>query len=319
MPAGLALLAVVPGLLAADPAYYHPDDVAAASDLFIRASSRTAGAFEQRQQALAEASDALGRLDRNAALCGSRAPDELKAHVEAVRREATGQFLKIQAFVDVLTEDFQETFGEALQRAIQDLEGDWTLTQCRTSGVQAMMGKGGCEGENLNPVLARALDVDPGLQAEVAEILEVPWPDFELQPESRPPIPVTGSEHHAHLGPLADAFLQDRIEAVDAWYAEASSALEPVEETSSGTADPARMEERKALREEYDRKMAEVGDALFEALDTAQKRLEKDGLPPSLGLCANPDSLGGCEGEDVTGEVLPILQDCGRFVKAVSR
>jgi hypothetical protein len=60
------------------------------------------------------------------------------------------------------------------------------------------------------------------------------------------------------------------------------------------------------------------GAKFREVLAATLKREQKKGGPADVGWCANPATLGGCAGEDVTAAVLVALKADKKFQKEVA-
>lgn len=318
MPLPIVLALVVPTALGAEPGWYHPDDVAAASELFTRAASASSARFDDAQRRLEAASTDLRNLDLDVSLCGSAASPEFRAWATDLRKQTTGRYLQVQAFVDVLTGDFEKTFGEALQRAVQGSAAQYEAVECRAPRVAGMPGAGTCKGTNLNPILAAAMDRDAVLQANVQEILSIPWPAFSIQGQAQPVIPVTGTDRFVYLDVMREAFLADRVRSLQAGL---KADLEPLEadmeEGESPEKRTAATEQARVLRQAYEASLSVLGTHLFDALGPAFQRAEKAGAPGSVGVCPNPPRLGGCAGQDVTAALLPLLTADRKLQKAL--
>ncbi|MFH1464530.1 MAG: hypothetical protein ABIO70_09090 [Pseudomonadota bacterium] len=305
---------------AGQPAYYHPDHVGPHSALFQRSSAVMAEKFDTVQGAMARVSPSLVALDLEAALVSRRAPEEYRRYAEELRRESNGQMHRVQAFVDTMVEDFEVTFKAAMGRALPQVSEGYQLVECAATGIHAMLGRTQCAGEDLNPALAKAMDRDPALAAALAEIEGLTWPAFTVTGRPQPVLPLTGVGSYLRVDALADALVASQIAAARARLDEA---LEPVQAAMEEGETPA---ERKAaldralqLRDLYDRELGLVGDELITAVEGSLVRLENKGVPPALGLCANPVGFGGCTGNDVTEQVLPLLLADKKLIKALVR
>ncbi len=303
----------------AEPGSYHPDYVAPHSQLFARAGGETASRFDQVQVELDAASSALSQLDRDVALCGARADKSLKSYAAGLRKETAHSFHVLQAFVDVLTQDFEQTFGAALERALPAVEAEYEVSECKAQGVYALMGRNNCAGKDLNPLLAQRMDADEALKAAVEEILTVPWPQLELTGQPQAAIPITGQERVLRMAPLVEALYAQQVKAVQSRLEEAMEGVEAVMEESDDQDEKKKaLAEGQALRALYEQEMAARGEVLMNALAKSLTKLEKKGAAGQVALCPNPEALGGCQGQDVTAELLPLLQADRRLVKTLA-
>jgi len=314
----LAALLLAGPLVAGAGGFYHPDDVAAASALFGRASGASTRAFDAAQADLDRASRALVALDRNAALLGDRAPAGFADHVGARRRDGAAGRASVQSFVDGLAAGFEAAFGAALERALPAVSGGQPAVECRAGGSgPAIPGATRCPGQDLNAGLARAMDADAALQADVERLLTTPWPGFALPAAAQPVLPVTGSEAYLRLDAVAGALVGPAMAAIEADDRKAREPLEADLEEGDEASRRAALGEAKRLRTRYDAAMAALGVRLVDALAQALPRVVKRGAPAGVGLCPNPATLGGCPGRDVTEAVLPLLQADRKLGKAL--
>jgi len=305
---------------ALEPGFYNADDVAVISEVFARSSATAALRFDEVQRRLADAGTVLALLDVDVALCGAHAPESYRSYAGDLRKRTNGQFLQAQAFVDVLTRDFQTTFEAALQRAVADMGGAYEIQVCKAPRIVGMPGSGSCRGTDLNPAIGGKMDKDPLLKKNVDEILAIPWPELSFQGAAQPVIPVTGQDRYVDLDALASAFLSSSVTRA---RENLKKNLEPLEADMEESEDPATKaratEQAKTFRSAYDAEMAALGDTLFAALSTALPRVARASGPDQVGVCANPIRLSGCVGEDVTPQVLPLLETDRKFVKGLPK
>ena len=308
MPLPLAML-FAGAALAQPVGHYHPDDVAARSNIFVAAAEQMGPAFESAQQDLGGLGRSLQTLELGSALLGDRVPAGFHEWANAQRKTVTGQFLRVQRHVDLVQDDFGGVFGGALERAMAAEPGP--LQECtRGSGVQALMRRpgAGCPGEDRNARLASALDKDPQLKADVAEILEIPFPEIGVEPRAWDATPLTGSGRWVSAAALARAHAAPAI-------ARASASLEarlaPLQ-ARIASGDTTATAEAAAARQAYEEELAATGTKL---IDAATKALERAGAA-DVGLCANAAPLGGCSGTDATGALMDLLAADKRFQKA---
>ena len=71
------------------------------------------------------------------------------------------------------------------------------------------------------------------------------------------------------------------------------------------------------LTQQTAQKRGSLCKPVVEATEWLMTKWAKKGFEPA-GWCANPEILGGCEGEDRTKELLKRLVDEPKFIKAVS-
>ena len=323
----LLLLGVAPVQAAGKPAYYHPDDVAGASERFGQAATAVGPAFEKAQTELARLGRALESLEQGMALLGEQAPAALATWAETTRRTVSVQYLQTQRHVDLLQDDYANVFSAALERAITTVGKGYTLKECApTSGssVTSLMRAGGgrasvqCEGEDLNARITEAVDRDAVLAANLDEINGIEWPSIGISPAPQPAAPLLGTAgpRYVQIDVLAERYFAARLDTHRERYEDAIAPLE--EDIDSGAADA--IQQAAGHREAYLRALASDGATLTAALQASLgKAAKKDASLRDLGLCANPAALGGCAGEDATEAVVRALQADKKFSKAMEK
>ncbi len=303
---------------AGEAGYYHPDFVGPHSTLFEKASAHVAEQFGAIEGEMARVSPDLVALDESAALCGERAPEAFRSYAAELRRESNGQTARVQAFVDTLVDDFEVTFGGAMERVLEGATSGYDVELCKAQGVHALMGRSQCTGTDLAPQIGQAMDSDTELMEDVDEIIALEWPSFELSGRTQPVIPVTGVGAFVDLTTLSDALIGNRITEAKARHAEALEAIEAdLEEGETQAIRAAALEKAKDYRALYEKDLAELGETMFAAVEASLLRLQKKGAPAAVGVCANPEGFGGCTGEDVTETVIPLLLGDKKLNKAL--
>ena len=293
--------------LAESPAWWTEQGVTRASALFGRAQARDSEAYDHAQDQLARAKSLVGALELADALL---APTAGRAtYFSAMDRSLTGQFMRLQKHTDLLSVDYSRVFGAAVERAITRVAGEQTVTQCTSiSKVEAMMGKGPkCPGTDISARLAAALDGDLVLQGQVASILTVDWPKIELSGVVQPIEPLSGIESTVDVAALARVMRADVLRDLDD---EREAALEQIaEELSSAdkVVKQAAIAKGEIIRTAWRSSVAAVGAGLWPEVKKKIEKGAKKGGPSGVGLCVNPQPLGGCGAPDVTAAVLERL------------
>jgi len=305
---------LIPLATAAEPGYYHPDKIASASELFGRYAAELGPNFERLQSDLGRWSAPVESLERAVLLLGDRSPAELTTYATETRRTLVHQYLTAQAHVTVVEDDSAETFGAAMGAAIAPFAEQYALTECgETMSLVSLAGPGGrskarCEGENLNAAIADAMDADPALKADVDEMISLEWPQVNLEGGEQAAVPLTGTDGYIQLASLAEA-LDGR--ELDGMSTTLEDKLAPVEDRIAD-GDESALTEAEAIRGRYELAMGERGGQI---LDAVTKVLDKDGV--TVGVCANPEALGGCAGEDRTQELVQTLVGHKKIEKAL--
>lgn len=308
----IALAALAAFAFAAEPAHYHPDDVAKASARFAAVAESMGPAFEAQGQKIATLGVAVAELELGVALLGAAAPAELRAWMDTSRRKGVGERLRLQRHVDLLQEDYGSVFGAAVERALPAVGKGFDVKVCGATGVIAMMGRKNCVGADLNTKLAAAIDADPALGGELASIAAVEWPTFETPTAPQPVVALTGTARWVSGGRIAEklmaARVKDRREALEG----ALEAMMPEEPTKAD------LEKAQARKDAYLAELAADGEVLRAAITAALGRAAKKGGAADVGWCANPVALGGCAGENVTDAVLATLVADKKFAKDIA-
>ncbi len=294
---------VASALAAPTPAWYDPNRVASQSSAFAGFSEQSVPRFDALQGELSAASNALAALEMGVLAVGEQASPDLILHMDTLRRQAAHGYLVAQAYVDTLQDDSANTFGSALERALVTLAETHSLKECvRPTGMASMgPGRAGpqCEGEDMSTKVAEALDADPQLAADIEEILSIQWPDLKLPASEQAVIELSGDQNYLRMSALLQNLAPGQFTALGRSLEEALAPLRPQLE---GPEPEKALAEAQALREQYEQAVAAVGT---EILETITPVLEKQG--GSIGVCANPASLGGCPGEDLTDSRLSKL------------
>ncbi len=306
---GLAALAAT--ALAAEPAHYHPNDVAKKSVVFAKVADTMGPAFDDRQGRIVALGSVLAELELGVALLGTTAPAEVRAWSDKTRRKVVGETMRLQRHVDLLQDDYARVFGAAVSRALPGIGKGFDVKECGATGVLAMMGKKDCPGADLNPKLAAALDVDGALARELADIASVEWPSFEAPTSPQAVVSLTGTTRWVSGGKLAEALIGPHVKARQDALESQIDRMMPDEPTDADVA------KAQALKDAYLVALGKDGEVLRAALVGALGRAEKKGGPAQVGWCANPVALGGCPGEDVTAAVLERLEGDKKFGKEI--
>ncbi|MBW1879664.1 MAG: hypothetical protein JRJ84_14985 [Deltaproteobacteria bacterium] len=308
----------------AAPGHYSPAEVTENSKLFLEAAETAGAIFRDREDKSGAVATALLEYEEALDLLGGRAPPEERDRLKKIREHYQREHAVVQAFVSVVSDDFEATFEDALRRAVGDLgSGAVECTSRIPVGRQLpglplrMQDNPECVGEDLNVALARTLDADPRLQATVEGILSIAWPDIAIPTDSKPPIgagdralslrtlvvTIAGDD-------LADIRRHDEDQRLPFHVAIEGEA--PAEELRSLLDDARRVSEQTA---------AARADRARPILSAAEERLEKWHRKgePATAWCTNPPLLGGCAIPDATADLVPRLAADRKLQKAARR
>lgn len=310
----LPLDARAQGKPTAATAWYDPEQVAAQSALFKTASDQTGPRFLAIEGQLRRISPALEDLELASALAADALGPKTKTWAQGRRRLALQQRALAQSQVDELQEAYIAAFDAALQRALRARKDGAGAVECSAgSGMQAMMRRQpACPGTDLSAELARQMDQDPLLQAEVQRLSALPWPKVELPAEPQEVLPLTGSAGYIELAPLARALMAARVQARGDDFDRAVSPL--AEAIDQG--DTSAISKAGEARQRWERALKSDGLVLLPLVEEALGRLKK-GAGAEVGLCVNPAVLGGCAGTDRSAELIPLLAADKKLARAI--
>lgn len=294
--------------------YYHPSDVAAASQAFARASEATSDRAKTAQREARGLATALNDWEEALDALGSRAPaTERRTHADASRTYAR-QLAVLQADVDALVGGFDAAFGAALQRALAAHPG---AERCEATVPVGRSLPGmptrrepnpACTGDDLNARLAAALDRDAKLQADLAA-LSTTWTGLDLGLD---PLAVDGTRWISVPTFLRVAARQPlaAIRRAD------EEARLPIEAQIEQGADP---EALAALRPQADAITAATAERRATLLAPVFARAEVvfDKRAPDAVWCPRPTVLGGCVGTDDTAALTTLLRGDRKLVRAL--
>ena len=78
--------------------------------------------------------------------------------------------MQVSKHASMLTEDYDKEFSAAMNRAIEGLEFDGTLSVCEGQAIHAMMGTAPkCDGTSFSQSIAQTMDDDAELQSAIKE------------------------------------------------------------------------------------------------------------------------------------------------------
>ena len=314
MISGLSLLLCCLALTAqaAPAAYYLPADVAEKSGLFLAASEEMAPRFEAASGKVAQASAAAEQLELGVTMLGSTAPEGMTGWAAQTRRSLVGQSIRLSRFLSKMQEDYSNVFSLAMGRVLPVVGKGYSLRECGNTGIMAQFKQNTCEGEDLNGKIAAALDQDAQLKAALDEIRGLVWPDLVIEKKQWAVVALTGMERTVDLAALAKALFAEQLQARQKGL---EAAVAPLEEGIDAR-DPEAIAKAGALKDAWRLELGVDGVGWQGMLKEALARLEKKGGPVSVGLCGNPALTGGCPGTDVTKQVIELLREDKKFLKA---
>ena len=299
--------------------FYHPNDVAAASETFGSAQSELLGPLETRQKTARALSNALRSYREGLDALGA-APADQVSRLEALEADYHRQFDGLQTFADQLVGDFDAAFTDALGRALAAHPGAMECVAEVAVGPR-VPGMGGrtqknpeCQGDDLNAAVAAAIDADAELKAALPGIVGRPWPSLGVTPQ---PLPTIGDgSRYVHLQELLTKGAGAAMRAIDRDDDDARMAIEAELEDGADAAELARLESTgnqisAATAAKRAALAAPILAAATKVLDKAAKKGE------ATAWCVQPAALGGCEGTDASTEVVQLLLSDKGVTKAL--
>jgi hypothetical protein len=299
---------------------YDPDDVAARSSLFAKASDVAGTTFQDRSETASALAAALRRYETSLDLLGARAPAAERERRAAIRTAFNREFAVLQAFSDTMMDDFDAEFRAAVQRAVKGL-GD--VKECKREipdgrplpGLPARTKPNpDCGGEDLSPRIADAIDGDPKLQRAIDEILRLEWP--KLTVPSQAMAVIGGGDRWVEPYALVAKAAPKNLRAIDQADEDAREAFAAAIEAGSPKEELAR------LKDDADRvtaataaRRSALAEPLLAASGAALAKWRKK--EAASGWCANPTFLGGCVGADATAELVPRLLADAKVARAI--
>lgn len=291
----------------ASEGFYSPADLAAESALYAKAGEATAGEFEAHNAHVEALAKALADYELALDLLGARAPEAERARLDALTTEYNREFAVLQDFAGHMVDDFDGAFLGALDRARAKYP---EAVECERDiadgpGVPGMKRRTkpnpACKGTDLNGTLAKAMDADPKLVADVADIAGRTWPNVELDTTPQPAIP-TG-DRSVDVVTLFKTGAKGTLKAIADADSDARLDFEAAIEQGASEAELQKfVGKAAAITAATAAKRAALAAPVFAASEKAFAKWVKKGEAP-IGWCANPPLLGGCTATDATGEL----------------
>lgn len=301
--------------LAGPTGHYHPTELIGQSQQYARASASAGAAFQDVEGKAGRMARALLAYEESLYLLGGRAPEAAWEDFRATKKRFNRQKAVVDAFATTMMEDFDATFGAALERAAATFPG---AAQCLTEvpvgralpGMPRRTEKNpDCTGDDLNGEVAAAMDADPELVAAVDEILALEWPPLDVPAE---PMPAVGDGPWIPVSPWFRAAMGPTLTAIDRADERERMRFEAALEQNTSKEDlRALAEEARALTESTGRAKAEAAAPVLKALD----RLAKKKQPHAW--CVRPEALGGCAGEALGSSEQAALREDRRVERAL--
>lgn len=306
------LLTLISVALASPSGFYHPADLTAKSARFAEANRSAGTAYEAASRRAVELARALNDYREALDLLGDAAPAEERERLERLEQDFHRQHARARAFADVLVEDFDVVFTDALERAVEGLGVEVTACEREIPDGPQVPGmrprtkqNPACQGKDLNAEIAARMDADPTLQAELADILSIPWPTLDLPAEPQPVL--GGGERSLQVRALLQQGAPRALADISRQDDQARMPFEAAIEAGAGKQELAAMvQAAREVTEQTAARRAALAAPVLLAAKGALDRWAKKG-EPTTGWCANPPALGGCQPPDATEALVPRL------------
>jgi hypothetical protein len=310
------LLLVSPALAAA-PGHWHPTDLAPLSTRFAETSSKLQVVLEDRESTAKTLADALLEYEEALDLMGDRATVAERTRCDAMQEQFKDHRLELQTFAEHLVEDYDAAFRRAVAKAAGPGFADLQECPSKIATGPSLPGMPGasspnpdCEGPDLNQTFAKAVDADPDLERDLAEVLSRNWPEIEIRSEPQPPVDGT---RWLMVRDLVVAVAKDTLTGIENSDSLARLDLaQRAAETDAAGLVGLRDELAKIETKTSDSRAA-LGGPILEAADGVLAK-----KAPGTGWCANPRALGACTGDDAGADTLSTVAANKKVKKAAA-
>ena len=315
------ILALVLNTSAVAGGYYHPADIAQASEIYGQ-SAENAGnkAMEVERQADAIA-QALVIYEENLDLFSIPSDDPRRAHQVSTKKSFNREVSVVREFVNAMLEDFDAEFSMAMERAVAKHSG---AVECVAQipvgrplpGIPSRMKDNpDCKGDNLNQAIAKSMDADPKLRAAVDEILALEWPSITDPNSQQTPVGQSPSYMDAHA--FFSKTIGDGLAAIRKSDGMARSELQlAVDEGAANDDLKTMVAEAQRITAQTFQARAALADPVLKAIDAFDAKRAKKGQA-STAWCLQPKRLGGCTGDDKTASQIELILADKRVMKSL--
>ncbi len=309
---------------AAPAGHYHPNEIAASSQLFGRAADVAGTIYQDREEQAQALAASLRAFEEALDLLGDRAPADQRARYAELEQLYHREHAVLSRFATEQADAFDAAFSGAMERALTGHDAQ-ECQDAMPSGLRTAPRFGGraqaepCIGPSLNAEIAAEMDDDPVLQAELESMFQATWPEWSLTAE---PVAAVGPADatatlsvRAWMRRGAAKALRAIIEADEIARLDFQAAIESgasKEELTALTADAEAVTALTAKRR------AEVAYTVLATTDATAAKLTKKG-GATLAWCAQPALLGGCSTPALADEVATALFEHPKVKKAFGR
>ena len=298
--------------IAGTPAHYSPLEITKQSERFAQSAEVSAPKMQLHQREMRQINKSLIELSLNAELLSLTDADHW-AQVERAQIKRT--FYESNTFIDAMQIDYNHAYLESMNRAITPYKATHSVVECSVSRVAQMAGKSAqCVGQDLTPALVEYMDSDKILDAALKEIEARPWPALKAPQAQMAVIPITGSEFSISPSKITSALLTERLDEIKNDFEDAIAPIESAIDSGSTDAIEAAKAHRKAYETEMTKLGSQVSLAVQIALSKSSKKEKKWG---NIGYCAQPIAFGGCGTQDVSAEVIALIQGNKKAMRAL--
>lgn len=315
------LLTFLASAWASPPGTFDTDEVAAHSTTYAQASAALQAPLEAANRTLNEVAASLIHYRKGLDFLGDRASQDGPTRWADLRQAHGRNRATLEAFADALIDDFNVAMVDAMDRARLAFPGALPCVS-RIADGPSLPGipartkpNPECTGQNHSQAIAAAMDADADLSRRVADILARPWPSVDVD---RTPVSATpGSAHWIDVAAFVEAAAPQKARDIDVNddIARAPFEVALTEEPDAASLEALRAEAAAIEANTRQARVALAAPLLF-AADLAMAKSEP---VPNAGWCAQPATLGGCEGESLSEPMLARIMSHKKVRKAASR
>lgn len=315
----ILLLSLLPCAQAEPVGYYHPQELMAQSELYQQVAAYSIEGWEKAQVGAAALAKSLRDYEATLDLVGDLAPESERERLDTLTKEYYRSVALLQADFSGIVEAVDLAFIAALERHMP--EGEVTKCQNRSAGPRLTRGGSSeevtCEGTDLNPTIARAMDADEDLKVQVQRILNTPVPTISF--DTTPVAPIGDGKTTVNPLDLLQLGAPEALSAIDDADSDARVDINMALEQGPSEAE---LESLRTQEETITATTASwrrtLAAPVFTAVEKDAKKWAKMGQP-ELSWCLQPELLGGCVRAPLSSGSLQTLAELPKVRKSLQK